>query len=340
MNPAAAYVDFEALKSPLHPALIGILVDRGNTESFEQVVVDERLRPAVVARKHVRYATLEAVVARIVDLDLPIVGWSLFDRDLVVRSSVDPALTALWAARYFNAREEARRWRTKVHPGYRIVREDRFDPKHTLDRYAKLAGYAGAAKLRGATPAKWIRHLLKQLAAQPRYRRVTRQTKRDWHALLEYNQHDCFALRHVHLKARSELQKWRAYEQTDYCVDGGGRRPVCFRIGGGGATLDALLSRYRSQRWAFLTAWNPASTPLARPENDRRQAELIAQLTATGCRCLRGEGRNVDASWPPEESVFALDITSRDARRIGHQYGQLAIVVGERGRPPRLVACS
>jgi len=50
VNPAAAYVDFEALKSPLHPALIGILVDRGNTESFEQVVVDERLRPAVVAR--------------------------------------------------------------------------------------------------------------------------------------------------------------------------------------------------------------------------------------------------------------------------------------------------
>src|SRR4029079_16041052 len=83
VKPAPAYVDFEALKSPLHPALIGILVDRGKTESFEQVVVDELLRPAVVARKHVRYATLEAVVARIVDLDLPIVGWSLFDRDLV-----------------------------------------------------------------------------------------------------------------------------------------------------------------------------------------------------------------------------------------------------------------
>ena len=89
-----------------------------------------------------------------------------------------------------------------------------------------------------------------------------------------------------------------------------------------------------------MTAWNPASTPLPRRENDRRQGELISQLTATGCRCLRGEGRNADASWPPEESVFALDITSRDARRIGHQYGQLAIVVGERGRPPRLVACS
>jgi len=146
VNPAAAYIDFEALKRPLHPALIGILIDRGNTQSFEQVVVDERLRPAVVARAHVRYATLEAAVARIVELDLPIVGWSLFDRDLVVRSSVDPALTALWTARYFNARAEARRWRTKVHPGYRIVRQDRFDPKHTLDRYAKLAGYMPARR--------------------------------------------------------------------------------------------------------------------------------------------------------------------------------------------------
>ena len=202
MNPAAAYIDFEALKNPLHPALIGILIDRGNSESFEQVVLDERLRPAIVARKHVRCEKLDHAVARIVDLDLPIVGWSLFDRDLVVRSTVDPALTALWVARYFNARQEAHRWRTKVHPTYRILREDRFDPKHTLDRYARLSGYADAAKLRGGTPAKWIRHLLDQLAARQHYRRVTRQAKRDWHALLEYNQHDCFALRHVHLKAR------------------------------------------------------------------------------------------------------------------------------------------
>jgi len=142
----------------------------------------------------------------------------------------------------------------------------------------------------------------------------------------------------VHLKARSELQKWRAYETTDYCVDGGGRRPVCFRIGSASARLDALLNRYRSPRWAFMTAWNPESKPLPREENDRRQTALVAQLTAEGYRCLRAEGRNADASWPPEESVFALDISRHAARGIGHHYGQLAIVTGQRGSPGRLGA--
>jgi Protein of unknown function (DUF3293) len=339
MSPAI-FIDFEALKSSnANPALLAILIDRGDTQSFEQVVLDERLRPAIVARPHVRDATLDDTVSRIVGLDLPIVGWSLFDRELVARSDVDPELTALWVARYLNALAEARTWRTKVHPDFRITRASRFDPKHTLDRYAELAGYPDAAGLRGAQPAKWIRHVLDQLAARKHYRRVTRQAKRDWHKLLEYNRHDCFALRHVYLKARSELQKWRAYEKTDYCVDGGGRRPVCFRIGGASARLDALLARYGSPRWAFMTAWNPASKPLPREENDRRQTELIAQLTVAGYRCLRAEGRNADAPWPPEESVLALDIPKGVARRIGHQYGQLAIVAGERGSPAQLVPC-
>jgi hypothetical protein len=338
--PAAAYVDFEALKRPPTPALVGLLIDREGRESFEQVVVDDRLRGAAVARSHVRYATLEQVVSQIVGLNLPIVGWSLFDRDVVVRSNVNPDLTALWAARYFNALPEARRWRTLVHPRFAVTRASRFDARHSLDQYAKLAGYSHTVRMKDATPATWIRHTLDQLGRRTFYRRVTRQTKRDWHALLDYNRHDCLALRHVHLRARSELQKWRAYASTDYCVVGGGRRPVCFRIGGRSAQLDALLDRFGSRSWAFMTAWNPSSQPMARDENDRRQTRLVSELTAAGYRCLLGEGRNADASWPPEESVFVLDIGAAAARAIGHRYGQLAIVAGRRGVSSRLVACS
>jgi hypothetical protein len=340
MRPTVAYIDFEALKHPSSSAaLLGILIDRGDSESFEQVVLDERLRAAAVARPHVRYSTLDNVVSRIIGLDLPIVGWSQFDRDVVARSDVDPELTALWVARYFNALPEARKWRANVHPQFPVARASRFDPRHTLDRYAELAGYPDAAQFRGATPAKWIRHVLDQLAARTHYRRVTRQAKRDWHSLLEYNRHDCAALRHVHLIARSELQKWRAYASTDYYVHAGGRRPIRFRIDSVSARVDALLARYGSRRWMLMTAWNPESKPLPREENERRQTALIAELTAAGYRCLRAEGRNADASWPPEESVFVLDIPKHVARRIGHQYGQLAIVSGELGSPSRLVAC-
>ena len=339
-RPDAAYVDFESVKTPgSSPALLGVLIDRRGRESFEQIVLDERLSSAVRARTHVRYAPLGDTVSRIIGLGLPIVGWSLFDREVVARSDVSLELKALWIARYFNALEEARRWRANVHPQWPIIRADRFGGRHTLDQYAAHAGYTNVAKFRGATPAKWIRHVLKQVEERGHYGRITRQAKRDWHALLEYNLHDCLALRVVHLKARSELQKWGDYAKTEYCVIDEGRRPVRFRIGSANARLQALLVRYGSREWAFMTAWNPESKPLPRQKNDRRQAELIAELTAAGYRCLRGEGLNADASWPPEESVFALDIPKEEARRIGHQHGQLAIVTGQLGSPARLVAC-
>lgn len=339
-RPDAAYVDFESVKAPgSSPALLGVLIERRGRESFEQIVLDERLSAAVRARTHVRYATLGDTVSRIIGLGLPIVGWSLFDREVVARSDVSLELTALWIARYFNALEEARRWRANVHPQWPVIRADRFGGRHTLDQYAAHAGYTDVAKFRGATPAKWIRHVLKQVEARGHYRRITRQAKRDWHALLEYNLHDCLALRVVHLKARAELQKWGAYQNTNYCVHGGARRPVCFRIGSTSARLNRLLAGYGSREWAFMTAWNPESKPLPRQENDRRQAELIAELIAAGYRCLRAEGLNADASWPPEESVLALDIPQHEARRIGRHHGQLAIVTGQLESPARLVAC-
>ena len=195
------------------------------------------------------------------------------------------------------------------------------------------------AKFRGATPAKWIRHVLKQVEARGHYRRITRQAKRDWHALLEYNLHDCLALRVVHLKARAELQKWGEYQNTDYCVHGEAPASRLLSHRQHERAAESAAGRYGSREWAFMTAWNPESKPLPRQENDRRQAELIAELIAAGYRCLRAEGLNADASWPPEESVLALDIPQHEARRIGRHHGQLAIVTGQLESPARLVAC-
>jgi hypothetical protein len=252
---------------------------------------------------------------------------------------VQPSIKQRWTERYVNALATARAWRTKVHPAFTIAKAGPFAAKHTLDQYAALAGYPHVQQFQGATPAKWIRHLMKQMASGKHYNRVTAAATRDWHKLLEYNRHDCFALRHVYEKATRELQAWEAYEGTTYCVEDGARR-VCFRIGSTSKALEALLERQGANRWAFLTAWNPASRRLSRAENDRRQTKLVDELMAAGYRCLRGEGRGTDPSWPPEESVLALDIPKRVARRFGRKFGQLAIVTGHRGFPSRLVACS
>lgn len=82
-----------------------------------------------------------------------------------------------------------------------------------------------------------------------------------------------------------------------------------------------------------------ASTQLRDEENRRRQDEMLEALVAKGYRCLVGEGCGADASWPPEESILALDIPEHLARDLGRRFGQLAIVVGRRGRAARLVPC-
>jgi hypothetical protein len=267
------------------------------------------------------------------------VGWSLFDRDLVKTSNLHEDLRQTWCDRYVNALPIAKIWRSTMHPKFVVAKASRFDPKHTLDQYAELAGYPDVAVLRGGEPARWIRHLHTQIGARTHYRRVTRQTKRDWHKLLDYNRHDCFALKHVYLKASSELQKWSEYKNTEYFVFEEEGKSIRFRVGSTKPRLDMLLDRYGARRWALITAWNPASQQLPPQENQRRQDELLARLFAAGYRCLKGEGRGIDTSWPPEESVFALDIPEAAAKKLGGAFGQLAIVAGHRRGKARLVAC-
>lgn len=341
----AIYIDFECLKGrppkPPHPALLGVLVG-SDAESFGQFIIDERLAPCKVANKRCRVQTAPAAVDTLVDEATKgkrrIVGWSFFDRERLIEAC--PGRKADINALYVNALHVARPWRQAIHPGFPIEREDSFAPKHTLDKYATLAGYKGAAAFRKATPAKWIRHTLKRLAGtNGRYRQTTDQTKRDWHKLLDYNRHDCLALRHIVLKASREMECWRAYEKTQFCVDDGGRR-VCFTDKSHSAKLDALLRRHKAGRWAFLTAWNPTSVELSRAENDARQDELRRKLESEGYKWLPGEGVGDDPAWQSEESLFVLGMSRGKGVAFGRACGQLAVVVGQRGAPARLVPCA
>jgi hypothetical protein len=335
----AIYIDFETRKTkPLRPALLGVLSDTRGATKFEQVILDNRLYDARRARPHLSTGTLEETVRRLLAADAPIVAWSVFEDNLVGQTEIDARLKREFHDRYVNALTVARTWRSNVHPTFKILPAGPFDPTHTLDRYAELAGYPDVAALRGAKPAEWIAHTLDQIESRKRYSRITPQAKRDWHKLLEYNDHDCKALRHVHQRATFELEKWRAYEKTTYCVNEADRRPICFRAGNTSEKLDTLLTRYGATRWALLSAWNPGSQPPSRAENDRRQLEMLDALTTAGYRCLCGEGRGDNSGWC-EEHVLVLDIAKRDARRLGRRFGQLAIIVGHRGSAARLVSC-
>ena len=336
----AIYIDFECLLTKPHPVpkLLGVLEADG--DGFEQLILDPRLAPARVASRRCRVtdiqSAIEALVERAWRENRAIAGWSFFDREVAKRAA--PSVAELLDQRYRNVLPTGRKWRQRLHPSFAIAREDEYSPKHTLDKYARLAAYPDARALAKATPAAWIRHMDRQLRSREgRYRPTTKPAKRDWHRLLAYNRHDCLALRHIALKATRELEAWHAYERTRYCVDEEKRR-VCFLAGSASARVRALLDRHGANRFAFITAWNPGSVVLPPAENARRQAQLRAEVQRY--ETLDGEGVGDDPKWDPEGSLMVLGISRGKAVALARRYGQLAIVYGQRGAAPELVSCA
>ena len=106
---------------------------------------------------------------------------------------------------------------------------------------------------------------------------------------------------------------------------------LVLRHGERAAALDALLEPGASE-WAFITAWNPGSRRLSRPENERRQRELVRSISGR-YRLYPGAGGG-DASgqeaWPAELSVLVLGIPLEEALGLGRAWGQHAILAGTR----------
>ncbi|GAB1510992.1 DUF3293 domain-containing protein [Actinophytocola sp. KF-1] len=117
------------------------------------------------------------------------------------------------------------------------------------------------------------------------------------------------------------------------------RGPVDARIGRPSPDLDALLHSENAHCWAFLTAWSPGGRVLPVAENQRRDHALRQRLRATGVPVLPGIGIGTDPDWPPEDSVLAVGLDRYTASAIGAEFGQDAIVVGDRGAAPELLWC-
>lgn len=115
--------------------------------------------------------------------------------------------------------------------------------------------------------------------------------------------------------------------------------PVDLRIGQTNPGMDALLYREGVHDWAFITAWSPGGRALPAAENRRRNALLRRRLRATGVPVLRGTGIGADPDWPAEDSLLAVGLDRLTAARIGAEFGQDAIVVGDRGSAPELLWC-
>ncbi len=126
------------------------------------------------------------------------------------------------------------------------------------------------------------------------------------------------------------------YRRAMYVVDDGDVR-FTIRLGLENAGLTQYLTARKAQSWAFLTAYNPHSLPATPEQNTARQAELIHVVEQQGYSYLKGYGTGED--WPPEASLFILDIPRTEAVNLAQKFHQSAILWGEADLDAELVWC-
>jgi hypothetical protein len=129
-----------------------------------------------------------------------------------------------------------------------------------------------------------------------------------------------------------------SYRATSFRVDApsGG---IDIRVGEKHPRIDALLSKHNATEWAYITAWNPGSSPLSAEQNAVAQDELLQIIRNRGFALYEGDGIPDKEGWAPERSIWIAGISRREALEIGRKFGQNSIVVGVIGGVAELVPC-
>ncbi len=127
----------------------------------------------------------------------------------------------------------------------------------------------------------------------------------------------------------SKTERAAAYAATTYCVFLPGA-PCQLRVGQANAALAAWLAEQGYDNFAILTAWNPGDSRPGAAHNAERQAALECDLLEGNYDTFAGENLPDDPAAPREESCFVPDIALEDALALAEDYGQLAIIWGER----------
>lgn len=97
------------------------------------------------------------------------------------------------------------------------------------------------------------------------------------------------------------------------------------RLGVADAGLAAWMHAAGIVALHILTAYNPHSRRADDAANAAQQAALLTAVRRAGRPCLAG--CNVaDGDWPPEPTCVLLDAPAAEARALGREFGQDAIV--------------
>ncbi|EIM98553.1 hypothetical protein WQE_23533 [Paraburkholderia hospita] len=127
----------------------------------------------------------------------------------------------------------------------------------------------------------------------------------------------------------------QAYLETHYHLYGS--TPTTLKIGRHNPTLAELQAKQHVITSAFITACNPFSQSLDPSANARRNEALARDIERHGATCIDGIGAHPSNEWPGEPSFLGLGLTLDEARKLGAEHGQNAIVWCGEDAIPQLV---
>lgn len=109
------------------------------------------------------------------------------------------------------------------------------------------------------------------------------------------------------------------------------------RIGGVDQACDARLRKAGCRRrWFIVTPCNPRSRHQDQAGNEARLRAMAQRLREAGRSHVGSLASAEDGTWP-EAGFCIFDLAEREARALGRQYQQHAIVSGVLGNAPMLI---
>ena len=128
----------------------------------------------------------------------------------------------------------------------------------------------------------------------------------------------------------------QAYRETDYRVHG--KTPLTLKVGIASPALAELHKAAGVTTSAFITACNPLSHMLDDTANAQRQSALTNKLEQHSLNFIDGIGQHpTNNEWPGEASFLVLDLSLEDAKVLGVQLEQNAIIWCGPNAVPQLI---
>lgn len=126
-----------------------------------------------------------------------------------------------------------------------------------------------------------------------------------------------------------------AYRKTEYHAF---TEPLLtLKVSQSNSQLIELHQQHQAPSSAFITAWNPYSELMSDEENTKRQDKLIASIKERGFAYYLGEGKDPSGEWPGEASILILGISLDEAKELGNEWGQNAIIWTGADGVPQLI---